>query len=493
MDWREEYKRKLVPAEEAVKLVKSGDRVEISIYPTPTLLPAALAGRRTELRNVETVMPEPTYPMPWFEPGWEESFSTPLELHIGMGGARPIIDEKRGDYYPVLFSLWHKPYIDERDFIPPIDVFMCTVSPPDKNGYCSFGGHLWNKRVLARLAKIVLVEVDQTAIRTYGTNYIHISEIDRFVENPPKRMTDQEMDEIIDGMPDEAGRSELRAVARRIEPERRYDFLPQLALMDGPTIRGWAQVYGYQAEPEPAVKTIGEYVAELIPDGSTLQVGGGTPSTLLPGLGVFDDKHDLGIHSEMSARGLIKLVEKGVATGRRKNFHPGKAVLSALTASTMEEIRYAHNNPLIELYDSSYVVNISNVAANDNMVSINSALSIDLTGQITSETVFGGRLIAGTGGQPELHMGAVSSRGGRGITCLRSTAVGGVVSRIVAQHDAGAAITVTRGFADYVVTEYGVASLLGKTFRQRAEELISVAHPDFRAELRQEARKLFYP
>ncbi|MCH8086264.1 MAG: hypothetical protein IIC81_00275, partial [Chloroflexi bacterium] len=354
-------------------------------------------------------------------------------------------------------------------------------------------GHLWNKRVLARLAKIVLVEVDQTAIRTYGTNYIHISEIDRFVENPPKRMTDQEMDEIIDGMPDEAGRSELRAVARRIEPERRYDFLPQLALMDGPTIRGWAQVYGYQAEPEPAVKTIGEYVAELIPDGSTLQVGGGTPSTLLPGLGVFDDKHDLGIHSEMSARGLIKLVEKGVATGRRKNFHPGKAVLSALTASTMEEIRYAHNNPLIELYDSSYVVNISNVAANDNMVSINSALSIDLTGQITSETVFGGRLIAGTGGQPELHMGAVSSRGGRGITCLRSTAVGGVVSRIVAQHDAGAAITVTRGFADYVVTEYGVASLLGKTFRQRAEELISVAHPDFRAELRQEARKLFYP
>ena len=493
MDWQEHYKRKLVSADEAVTLVKSGDRVEISIYPTPTLLPPALAKCRAELRDVETVMPEPVYPMPWFEPGFEDSFSTTLELHVGMGGARPIIDEKRADYYPILFSLWHKPYIDRPESAPPMDVFMCTVSPPDQNGYCSFGGHLWNKRVLASHAKVVLAEVDETFIRTHGTNYIHVSEIDRFIENRPQLMPDDELERIINGMPDEEGSRELRAVSTRVEVERRYDFIPKLALMDGPTIRGWAQVYGYQTDPEPVALTIGKYVADLIPDGSCLQVGGGTPSTLIPGMGVLDEKHDLGVHSEMSARGLADLVRKGVVTGKRKNFHPGKYIVSALTACSQDEIRFAHNNPSFELYDSHYVVNIANVAANDNMVSINSAIAIDLTGQITSETVFGGRLIAGTGGQPELHMGAVSSRGGRGITCLRSTAMGGVVSRIVPQHDAGTAITVTRGFADYVVTEYGVASLLGKTFRQRAEELISVAHPDFRAELRQEAQKLFYP
>ena len=248
MDWQEEYKRKLVSADEAVSLVKSGDRVEISIFPTPSLLPPALHKRRAELRGVETVMPEPVYPMPWFEPGYEESFSSTLELHVGMGGARPVVDEKRADYYPILFSLWHKPYIDRPESAPPMDVFMCTVSPPDRNGYCSFGGHLWNKRVLASHAKIVLAEVDETFIRTHGTNYIHVSDIDRFVENRPELMPDDELERIIQDMPDEEGSRELRAVSTRVEVERRYDFIPKLALMDGPTIRGWAQVYGYQSE-----------------------------------------------------------------------------------------------------------------------------------------------------------------------------------------------------------------------------------------------------
>ena len=362
MDWQEEYKRKLVSADEAVTLVKSGDRVEISIFPTPSLLPPALHKRRASLRGVETVMPEPVYPMPWFEPGYEESFSSTLELHVGMGGARPVVDEKRADYYPILFSLWHKPYIDRPESAPPMDVFMCTVSPPDRNGYCSFGGHLWNKRVLASHAKIVLAEVDETFIRTHGTNYIHVSDIDRFVENRPELMPDDELERIIQDMPDEEGSRELRAVSTRVEVERRYDFIPKLALMDGPTIRGWAQVYGYQSETEPIALTIGKYVAELIPDGSCLQVGGGTPSTLIPGMGVLDEKHDLGVHSEMSARGLVELVRKGVVTGKRKNFHPGKYIVSALTACTQDEIRFTHNNPNFELYDSHYVVNIANVA-----------------------------------------------------------------------------------------------------------------------------------
>ena len=493
MDWQEHYKRKLVSADEAVKLVKSGDRVEIAMSPTPSVLPPALGKRWPELRNVETVMAEPGYDMPWYKPGLEESFSTTLTVHVGMSGGGVVLDEKRGDYLPSLFSLWHKPINDGRSDAPPVDVFMCTVSPPDKNGYCSFGPYLWYKRKLAKHAKVTLAEVNDSYIRTYGTNYIHVSEIDRFVDNSPRAMPDEEMESIIRDMEDEEAREALQAVAARIEPERRYDLIPKLAKMDARVMRRWAESMGFQSEPEPVALAICQYAAGLIPDGSCLQVGGGTPSTLLPSLGALDEKHDLGLHSEMSPRGLIDLVRKGVITGKRKNFHPGKYVASSLSNCTQDEILFAHDNPMFELRDTSYVVNIANVSTNDNMVSVNSAIAIDLTGQITAETVFGGRMIAGTGGQPELHMGAISSGGGRAITCLRSTAMGGVVSRIVPQHEAGTVITVPRGYADYVVTEYGVASLFGKTFRQRAEELISVAHPDFRSELRREAQKLFYP
>ena len=493
MDWQEHYKRKLVSADEAVKLVKSGDRVEIAMSPTPSVLPPALGKRWPELRKVEIVMAEPGYHMPWYEPGFEDSFSTTLTVHVGMSGGVTVLDEKRGDYLPSLFSLWHKPIKDGRDDAPPVDVFMCTVSPPDKNGYCSFGPYLWYKRELAKHAKVVLAEVNDRYIRTYGTNYIHVSEIDRFVDNSPKEMPDDEMELMIRGMEDEEARAELQAVAGRIEPERRYDLIPKLAKMDAVVMRRWAESAGFQNEPGPVVLAICQYAADLIPDGACLQVGGGTPSTLLPSLGVLDEKQDLGLHSEMSPKGLIDLVRKGVITGKRKNFHRGKYVASSLSNCSQDEIEFAHNNPMFELRDTSYVLNIANVAANDNMVSVNSAIAIDLTGQITAETVFGGRMIAGTGGQPELHMGALSSRGGRAIICLRSTAMKGVVSRIVPQHEAGTAITVPRGYADYLVTEYGVASLFGKTFRQRAEELISVAHPDFRSELRREAQKLFYP
>ena len=493
MDWQEHYKRKLVDADDAVKLVKSGDRVEIAMSPTPSVLPPALGKRWPELRGVETVMSEPAYDMPWYEPGQEGSLSTTLTVHVGMSGGGLMIDERRGDYLPSLFSLWHKPLDDGRADAPPVDVFMCTVSPPDKNGYCSFGAYLWYKRQLAKHAKVVLAEVNDTYIRTYGTNYIHVSEIDRFVNNSSREMPDDEMESMIRGMEDEEAKGELKAISSRIEPLRRYELIPKLTKMEAQAMRRWAESMGFQSEPEPVALAICQQVAELIPDGSCLQVGGGTPSTLLPSLGVLDEKQDLGFHSEMSPRGLIDLVRKGVVTGKRKNFHTGKYVASSLSNCTQDEIQFAHNNPMFELRDTSYVVNIANVSANDNMVSVNSAIAIDLTGQITAETVFGGRLIAGTGGQPELHMGAISSRGGRAITCLRSTAMKGVVSRIVPQHEAGTAITVPRGYADYVVTEYGVASLFGKTFRQRAEELISVAHPDFRTDLRREAQKLFYP
>lgn len=490
--WQEEYKRKLGSPEDAARLVQSGDRVHTGLLPMPRLIADAIAARREELENLQITMVEPEYDPGFLNPGWEEKAPVTVEIHIGAL-AVDALDERRIDYSPVLFSTWFKPYQDTNRGLTPPDVFICTVSPPDKNGYCSFGADLWNKKTFASLSRTVLAEVDANFIRTYGQNYIHVSEIDAFVENTPITMTDEEVEQIVNGIEDSDRMEELRKIAFGMEVEQRREHVPQLATLESSQMRQWATFYAGLSDPGPDMRRMAEFVSELVPDGATIQIGAGTPSTLLPTLGTFDDKHDLGIHSEMAAPGLIDLVAKGIVTGSHTNTHPGRARLSALTASNIREQKWAHNNPLVELHESQHVVNIESVAAIDNMITMNNALSIDLSGQINAETVFGGRLVAGTGGQTELHMGAVLSKGGRGITLLRSTALGGSVSRIVPKHEEGAVVTVPRTFADTVVTEYGVAQLLGKSIRERAEELIAIAHPDFRADLRKEAQKLLYP
>jgi 4-hydroxybutyrate CoA-transferase len=195
----------------------------------------------------------------------------------------------------------------------------------------------------------------------------------------------------------------------------------------------------------------------------------------------------------MAAPGLAKLVEAGVVNGKRKTIHKEKAVAVAWSGANDEDLAIIADNPAFELYDPEYLLDIRVVAQNDNYCAINNALSVDLTGQINSESVFGARMINGTGGQPETHIGALLSKGGRAITLLPSTALGGSVSRVVAQQEQGSLITIPRFFADIVISEYGVARLMGKNHRQRAKELIAIAHPDFRAELRKEAQRLFYP
>jgi len=192
----------------------------------------------------------------------------------------------------------------------------------------------------------------------------------------------------------------------------------------------------------------------------------------------------------MAAPGLAKLVEAGVMNGGRKTLHPGKAVAVAWSGSDEEDLEIIAGNPKFEVYDPEYVLDLRTIAQNDNFYAINNALSVDLIGQINSESVFGPRMINGTGGQPEAHIGAILSRGGRAITLLPSTALEGAVSRVVAQHEAGSIVTLPRFFADTIVTEHGIARLMGKNHRQRAQELIAVAHPDFRAELRREAGRL---
>lgn len=492
MDWREDYKRKLGSAEDAAALVKPGDMVHTGVLPMPRLIGNAIVGRREELGHLDVTMVEPEYDPGFLDNAFSDNFSVTVEIHIGSV-AVDAMDEKRVDYSPVLFSTWFKPVTDPRPNVRTPDVFLCTVSPPDENGYCSFGADLWNKHTLARISSTVLAEVDERFIRTYGDNHIHVSEIDAFVENTPPPMPDEELEGIIEAIEEADRRETLREIAWALEFDRRRDFVPQLAGLELTQMRSWAAFYAGLSDPGPVPRRMAEFVSEMVPDGATIQIGAGTPSTLLPSLGTFDEKHDLGIHSEMGAPGMIDLIEKGIVTGKYTNTHPGVARLSALTATSISEQKWAEYNPKLDLLESHDVVNIAAISQIDNMCTINNALSVDLYGQVNSETVFGGRLVAGTGGQTELHIGATQSKGGRGIILLRSTALGGSVSRIVPQLEEGAIVTIPRTFADIVITEYGVAQLMGKSNRQRAEELISIAHPDFRGELRREAERMMWP
>ena len=261
---------------------------------------------------------------------------------------------------------------------------------------------------------------------------------------------------------------------------------------DAATVKGRLSALGL-AEPDPVAVAISQYVSRLVKNGDTIQIGTGFPSMRMTSLGAFDDKHDHGIYSEMSAPGFGTLVERGIVTGKYKTFHPGKVTVSTFSGCRTEDLAIVDNNPIFEQYDSEYILDIRNISQNDNFVSINNAVAVDLTGQINVETGIGPRFINGHGGQPEMHIGAVLSKGGRALTLLPSTALNGTRSRIVSHLDQGAVVTIPRYYADHIVTEYGVASLMGKDTRQRAEALIAVAHPDFRAELQVAARELFYP
>ncbi len=244
--------------------------------------------------------------------------------------------------------------------------------------------------------------------------------------------------------------------------------------------------------PGEREKKIAEYVSSLLRDGDCFEIGvGGTAEWLLR-LGTFDSKNDLGVHSENLPPGVVDLVRNGVITGKKKNIQKCKVVSTACGGSSKEDMDFIDMNPLFELYGSDYVLDPRTISANDNVLAINSALAVDLTGQIAAESI-GPRMVSSTGGQLAFAIGANLSKGGRNVTVLVSTAQGGARSRIVPALEPGTIVTVPRTLADCVVTEYGVAHLKGKTQRERAEELIAIAHPDFRAELRKEAQKLFYP
>ena len=506
-EWQEEYQRKLVTAEEAVKVVKPGDRVITSFMGVP-LLGEALAARKDELSNVTihsfTPM-EGTLGM-FFQEDMDDVFYNTIEIFGGdwVREAPGGTDSKKAQFWPGTFSSLMKPFDERPEECPyTIDVAMTAVSPPDKDGFCSFGSTLWNKRSYCKRARNVIAVVGENQFRTGGANFIHVSEIDYFVEAPPvetEEMTPKERAEVIKELLSQADpkvRELIEPLIPDIENEamrmRIVENIVGLELQEAENrLKTLKQFLGL-GEPDPVAIAIAQYVSQLVKDGDTFQIGTGFPAMEIITLGAFDEKHDLGIYSEQSCRGFGTLVEKGIVTGKYKTFHPGKVTVSSFTGCAAEDLEIIDGNPVFEQYDTEYVLDIRNISQNDNFVSINNAVAVDLTGQINAETGIGPRFLNGHGGQPEMQIGAVLSKGGRALTLLPSTALEGTRSRIVSHLDQGAVVTVPRYYADYIITEYGIASLMGKDTRQRAEALIAVAHPDFRAGLQEAAKELFYP
>ena len=440
MSWKEEYEKKSASAEEAISVVKSGDLVVFTQGMEPFDLGLALAARLPELKDVTISVRTPGRDFGWYDPGWEQFVN--IEVGFGLPIVRQIIAERRCDI-PIgsLGFIFHGQEEQKQ-----ADVVLVEVSPPDHNGFCSFGASVWTKKSEIRSARVALAEVNDKVIRTYGENYIHVSEIDYFVKHTPSGRTP--------GSTDLLGRK--------------------------------------QVEAGEAEKEIARNVSTLVRDGDTLQIGVGAASEWCVLLGTFDGKNDLGWHSETTPRGILKLVREGVFTGAHKTMNRWKAVATACGGGTPEDMEFAHMNPLVELYPAEYVLDVRVIGGHDHMVAINSAVCIDLTGQISAESI-GERLISGSGGQTAFAIGACVSKGGRFISVLQSTAGGGKHSRIVPKLPEGTVITVPRILADYVVTEYGIARLKGKSQRQRAMAMIDIAHPDFREYLKKEAKRMYWP
>jgi len=443
-NWLDEYQSKIISPEKAASFVKSGDRVVFPMGRETFAIGLALAARKEELKAVEVLVPWPAYDFGWYDPGWQDSF------FLDITGVTEVVAEaweaKRCDLnIPTLI-----PDPMTTDPRPP-DIVFVEVSTPNQRGFCSFGASLWDKKRRVQQARElgipVIAEANPRLIRTYGDNFVHASEIDYFVEHISSG-----------GTPGTAG-----SLAGR-----------------------------KRKEPEPYTKTIVDLVNSIVTDGDTIQIGVGRTTEPMVEMGLFTGKQDLGYHSEATPPGIISLVREGVITGRRKTLNPGKVVVTALGGSSREEMEWANENPYFHLMDVRYVEDITVLAAHDNFVAINQALAIDLTGQIGAESV-GTRVISAAGGQIPFVIGALLSKGGRAITVLPSTAQGGKVSRIVPLLKEGTIVTIQRNCADIIVTEFGIARLRGLSVRKRTEQLIAIAHPDFRAELKREATKLYWP
>ncbi len=409
-----------VNADAAIASVQSGMRVFVhGAAATPTPLVKALA-RRTGLSGVTLYHMHMTGAAPFADPEHAGRL-----LSVSLFAAAPVreaIAEGRADYVPIFLSDIPALFISGRI---PLDVALVQVSPPDAHGYCTLGTSVDAALAAVRTASLVVAEVNHRMPRTHGNTLLHISRLHAFV------VTDRPLPEHL-GSP-----------------------------------------------PTPVDDEIGEHVANLVPDRATLQMGiGAIPDAALRRLA---GKHDLGIHTEMFSDGIVDLVDAGVITNRFKKVHPGRIVTSFVMGSR-RLYRFVDDNPFVQFYPCDHTNDTSVIRKNESVVAINSALEIDLSGQVVADSI-GFRIYSGIGGQMDFIRGAALSPNGVPIIALPSTASGGRISRIVPSLKPGAGVVTTRGHVHWVVTEYGAVDLWGKTLRQRAAALISIAHPDFRREL----------
>ncbi|MBI2723432.1 MAG: hypothetical protein HYX50_00075 [Chloroflexi bacterium] len=488
MHWQELYAQRTTTAAEAVKAVRSGDTVMVPIFPPPTLC-LNLAARKQELRDVTVRLLAPGGDPGWLRMPDESTFKIEFELYIG-DFARFVTDERRGAYLPNLFSLGMKAYDQKREDVHLPDVLFCTVSKPNRAGFCHFGVHNWVQRSYAKRCPTVIAEVNERLTPVHGDVYIHVSEIDMFVEHTPPPFGPEEFRRSLGMITDPERRAGWEALGKELPDLQLLSsvsaLIPALAPDDVRRLLGLA-------EPPPEATPIAGSLRDLVQDGDTIQIGVGEPSRGMVRLGAFEGRKHLGIHTELGWPGLARMWRDGMVDGSRKEIHANRSVAAAWTGCDPTDLEIIADNPHFELYDPEYVLHPRTLTKFDHFIAINNAITVDLLGQVNSETVFGGRIINGTGGQPEMHLAGAFSPQGRAITLLPSTAMGGAVSRVVAQMDAGSYVTIPRFYADTIITEYGVARLWGKNHRQRAEEMIAVAHPDHRDELRTQARALWWP
>lgn len=421
MSWTDQYRSKLMSAPEAVNFVESGMRVYI--HPgcaEPEALVEALMVRAPYVRGVEILHLMTMGTSPYCAPEMAENFRHNA-LFVG-GNVRQAVNEGRADYTPIFLS--EVEALFETGEMP-IDVAFIQVSPPDPHGYCSFGVGVECTLTAAKHARYVIAQVNAQMPRTYGDSFIHVSELDAIVELSRPLC-------------------ELKTQAS-----------------------------------SPTFDQIGARVASLIEDGSVLQCGiGAIPDSILPNL---MDRKDLGVHTEMISDNVIPLIEAGIVNGQRKNFKPRKVILG-FVLGTRKLFDFIDENPAFEFHPSAFTNDPFRIALNERMVAVNSAIEVDLTGQVCAESI-GPGFYSGFGGQLDFIRGAARAKYGKPIIALPSTAKDGKISRIVPRLAHGAGVLTGRADVHYVVTEYGIAYLHGRTIRQRAEALIEIAHPKFRESL----------
>lgn len=409
--------------EDAVSMIKSGDRVFIqTACAAPYPLIQAMCDRKDDLRNVEIISLHTEGPAPYAEPDMQESFRVNA-LFIGKN-VRKAVNDGRGDYIPIFLS--EVPLLFRRNVLP-IDVALIQVSPPDKHGFCSLGISVDTTLAAIEVAEHVIAVVNPKMPRTHGEGIIHISRINAFVE-------------------DESDICELRS-----------------------------------PEPNKEQTAIGEHIAELIDDGATLQTGiGAIPDAVL---NCLENHKDLGVHSEMFSDGIVKLAENGVLSGKYKKKHHG-VIVGGFAMGTRKLYDFMDDNPMVRMLDIAYVNKVDNIARNHKMTAINSAIEVDLTGQVVSDSI-GRNFYSGVGGQMDFIRGAALCENGKAIIALPSRTSKGK-NRIVSSIQPGAGVVTTRAHVHFVATEYGIVDLFGLNIRQRARALINIAHPDDREQLGKE-------